>query len=97
MEKYNYVTPPAPPSKVQKVGVIINIETSDYYMALVLRLHDELKKSGVQMIMANLGYDTGELPVILDTLYDSNVSGVILITCDYLSIRDRLNGRIPHV
>ena len=97
MEEYHYVAPPAQAPAVRKIGVIINTEISDYYMALVLRLHDELKNAGLQMIMGSLGYDSGELPVILDTLYDSNVSGVILITCDYLSIRERLNGRIPHV
>ena len=97
MEEHHYVAPPVQPPAVRKIGIIIHTEISDYYMALVLRLHDELKKAGFQMIMGSLGYDSGELPVILDTLYDSNVSGVILITCDCLSIRDRLDGRIPHV
>ena len=37
------------------------------------------------------------LLILLETLYDCHVSGIILIGCDYLSIRSSLNNRIPHV
>lgn len=63
MEEYHCVAPPAQAPAVRKIGVIINTEISDYYMALVLRLHDELKNAGLQMIMGSLGYDSGELPM----------------------------------
>ena len=37
------------------------------------------------------------LSIALETLYDSNVEGVILVSCDYLSVRDKLHSKISHV
>ena len=87
----------APVSGIQKVGVIIDTQVNDYFHALLIQLHDRLLEAGYQMINASLGYRREALPDILRTVYDSNVCGVILMTCDYLSIKSMLNQRLPHV
>lgn len=90
--------PSAPPSsRIKKVGVVIDTQTSDYYWALSIRLRDSLEKAGIQMLGASLGRREEALPDILRTIYDSNVCGVILISCGYLSIKNMLNPRLPHV
>lgn len=90
--------PPAPPvSRIKKVGLIVDTQINDYYRALMIHLHDALLDQGLQTITASLGYRKEALPTILRTIYDSNVCGVILITCDYLSISPILNRRLPHV
>lgn len=90
--------PSAPPSgRIKKVGVVINTQTSDYYWALSIRLHDVLEKAGIQMVSASLGRHEEALPDILRTIYDSNVCGVILITCGYHAIKNMLDPRLPHV
>ena len=85
----------APVSGIQKVGVIIDTQVNDYYHALLIQLHDCLLEAGFQMINASLGYRREALPDILRTVYDSNVCGVILMTCDCLSIKSMLNQRLP--
>jgi len=82
---------------IKKVGVVIDTQVNDYYHALVIQLHDTLSEFNLQTISASLGYRKEALPDILRTIYDSNVCGVILITCDYLSIQNILNPRLPHV
>lgn len=90
--------PAAPPSsEIKKVGIVIDTQINDYYRALVIQLHDTLAESGLQTINASLGYRKEALPDILRTIYDSNVCGVVLITCGYLAIQNILNPRLPHV
>jgi len=90
--------PPAPPAAgVKKVGVVIDTQVNDYYRALVIQLHDAFKEVGLRTITVSLGYQKDAAPDILRTVYDCNVCGVILITCDYLSLRSVLDPRLPHV
>lgn len=90
--------PPAPPSgRIKKIGVVFNTQSGDYYWALSNQLHDVLENAGIQMVSASLGRREEILPDILRTIYDSNVCGVILITCGYLSIKSILDPRLPHV
>lgn len=97
MEECGYQPPAAPANAIQKVGVIIDTQVNDYYREIIIRLHDTLYDMGLQMISASLGYRREELPNILRTIYDSNVCGVILVTCDYLSVKSILNQKLPHV
>jgi DNA-binding LacI/PurR family transcriptional regulator len=96
MEEYGY-QPAAVSCEIKKVGIVIDTQVSDYYMALVVQLHDAFAEAGIQTITASLGYHKESLPDILRTVYDSNVCGVVLISCDYLSVRELLNRRLPHV
>lgn len=97
MAECGYEPPVKPSSGVKKVGVLFDTLAVDYYHALLLSLYDALLDAGLQTISAILGYRGQTLPGILRTIYDSNVCGVILVACDYLSIKTMLNQRIPHV
>lgn len=87
----------SPSAGIKKVGVVIDTQINDYYRALVIQLHDTLAEFGLQTISASLGYRKEALPDILRTIYDSNVCGVVLVTCGCLSIQNILNPRLPHV
>lgn len=97
LSKLGYQLPAHTTSNIKKVGIIINTQVNDYYHALEIKLHDELSELGLKCITASLGYKKDATEEILKTIYDCNVCGVILISCDYLSIKDILDPRIPHV
>ena len=97
LEESGYRPSSPPSSRIKKAGVVIDTQTSDYYWALSIQLRSVLEKAGIQMISASLGRREEALPDILRTIYDSNVCGVILITCGYLSIKNILDPRLPHV
>ena len=97
MKELDYQIPLVSTSSYKKIGVIVDTQVNDYYQSLIVNLHDVLLEGGYRMITASLGYQKDRLPEILKTVYDCNVLGVILITCDYLSLKDILDPRIPHV
>ena len=97
MKEYRYEIPAAPEPEIKKIGIIIDTETSDYYMALVLKLHDQMKKAGIQILIGSLDHDPNELSAVLESMYDSGVCGVILVTCPYQAVRGYLSSKIPHV
>lgn len=97
MEQYRYEAPAAPASKVSKIGVIIVSSQSDYYHSVLGNIGIYLRERGIGVVAMNTEGFPNYLPVALDTLYDSNVQGVILIGCDYLSIKEHLHSKIPHV
>ncbi|MBQ9347719.1 MAG: LacI family DNA-binding transcriptional regulator [Oscillibacter sp.] len=97
MEECGYQPSTVAATGIKKVGVIIDTQVNDYYHALLIQLHDTLDEAGIKTIFTSLGYRRETLPDTLRTVYDSNVCGVILITCDYLSIKGILNQWIPHV
>lgn len=90
--------PPVPSAGgVKKVGVVFSTESSDYYWALSIQLREALAALGIQTVSASLGRREERLPAILRTIYDCNVCGVVLIACGYLSVKDLLDPRRPHV
>lgn len=97
MAECGYQPAAAPTPEIRKVGVIIDTQVNDYYRDVLIQIHDALLEAGYTMISATLGYRREALPDILRTIYDSNVCGVILVTCDYLSIKNMLNQKLPHV
>lgn len=97
LKESGYRPSSSPAGGVKKVGIVVDTQTSDYYWTLSIRLHDILAASGIQTISASLGRREEVLPDILRTIYDSNVCGVILISCGYLSIKNMLDPRLPHV
>lgn len=96
-ETYHYIVPAAPTPANPRIGIITTIETSDYYTALVVRLREWLRKAGLRAIVISTDLDENELPPSLDTLYECGVSGVFLISCPYLSLRDKMDLSVPHV
>ncbi len=97
LEACGYQLPAPPAGGIKKVGVVIDTQVNDYYRALLISLHDALAELGLRTITASLGYKKEALPIILRTVYDCNVCGVILVTCDYVSLKNVLDPRIPHV
>ena len=97
LEQYNYEAPAAPAPKVSKVGVVIVSSQSDYYHAVLGGIGRWFRDRGVGTIAINTEGVPGYLPTALATLYDSNVQGVILVSCDCLSVREHLHSKIPHV
>ncbi len=96
LSTFHYVSPAASRHN-PRIGIVISSELSDYYMALVTKVRIYMKQAALQTILISLGDDASSLPACLDTLYDCGVSGVMLISCPCLSIRDKLRGDIPHV
>lgn len=90
---------PSAPSAggVKKVGIVFHTLSGDYYWTLSTRLQEDLTALGLQSVSASLGRREERLPEVLRTIYDCNVCGVILITCGYLSVKDFLDPRLPHV
>ncbi len=97
MKELGYQLPSPSGGQVEKIGVIVDTQVNEYYQSLIIHLHDALAEKGFRMITASLGYRKDVLPDILKTIYDCNVSGVILVTCDYFSLINLLDPRIPHV
>ena len=97
LEQYHYEAPTAPASKVSKIGVVIVSSQSDYYHAVLGQIGRWFRDRGTSTIAMNTEGVPGYLTTALDTLYDSNVQGVILVSCEYLAVRERLHGKIPHV
>lgn len=97
LEEGGYRSSSPPSAGTKKVGVVIDTQINDYYRALVIQLHDTLAEFGIQTINASLGYRKEALPDILRTIYDSNVCGVVLVTCGYLTVQNILDPRLPHV
>lgn len=97
MRKYGYEIPPAPKPSIQKIGIVIATETSDYYMALVLKLHERLKQAGYQVLMASYDHKLEALPGVLEAMYDSGLCGLCLISSPYQSLRLQIDHRLAHV
>lgn len=97
MEQYRYEAPSAPASKISKIGVVIVSSHSDYYHAVLGNIGTYLRDRGIGTLAMNTEGQAGHLPFVLDTLYDANVQGLILVGCDCLSIKDHLYRKIPHL
>ena len=97
LEKYEYAASSVTPPKVSKIGTVIVSSHSDYYHAVLGNIGIYMRDRGIGTVAMNTEGQTGHLPFVLDTLYDANVEGLILVGCDYLSIREHLHSKIPHL
>ena len=97
LEQYHYEAPTAPASKVSKIGVVIISSQSDYYHSVLGQIGRWFRDRGISTIAINTEGVPGYLATALDTLYDSNVQGVILVSCGCLCVREYLHSKIPHV
>ena len=97
LKQYGYHSPDHVRSTIKKVGIVMRTNTPDYNAGLLRYITDYFFARNIQVVSNNVYNDYARIPVALDTLYDAGVSGVLLIRCPYLSIRDHLDAGIPHV
>ena len=97
LDEYNYIAPPAKEPVVRKIGCIITSSYAEYYQALLRNVGIYFRHRDIATVAVNTESTEGYLRTALETLYDCNVSGIILIGCDYLSVKDCLSRRFPHV
>ncbi len=99
IEETGYV-PTAPAvyePKVEKIGVVIVSSESDYYNAVLGSIGKYFRNMDISVVAINTEGVPGYLPTAMETLYDCNIQGLILLSCDYLSVRDHIHSKIPHV
>ncbi|MBP5593750.1 MAG: LacI family DNA-binding transcriptional regulator [Pseudobutyrivibrio sp.] len=81
----------------KKVAVITRVSHQDYYVSLVHEINKYMAEQGYDVISLSQENSIRSLPGLLDTAYSSNVAGVIIVTADYSSIKNKLMPSIPHV
>lgn len=97
LDQYQYDAPPSKEPLVRKIGCIITSSYAEYYQSLLREVGICFRHRDIATIAINTESTEGYLKTALETLYDCNVSGIILIGSEYLSIRDCLSPRFPHV
>lgn len=97
LDEYNYISPPVKDPNVRKIGCIITNSYAEYYQSLLRNVGIYFRHQNIATIAINTESTEGYLQTALETLYDCNVSGIILIGCDYLSVKDYVSKRFPHV
>ncbi len=96
--EYNYKFPERAAAPVRKkIGVVTSISNQDYFASLLTEIINYLADFEYTVINCSMGQGRFNLRDALLTLYDSNVSGIIIISGDYVSIKDMLMPSIPHV
>ena len=80
-----------------KIGILITSSISFYYTELLQNIYSYFMERGVLVVSANTQEWEDYVPSALESLYTSNVSGIIMISCDYYSLRDLLKPEIPCV
>ena len=78
-------------------NVFLTSSYAEYYQALLRNVGIYFRHRDIATVAVNTESTEGYLRTALETLYDCNVSGIILIGCDYLSVKDCLSRRFPHV
>ena len=95
---YNYRFPEkSTDTKRKKIGVITSISNQDYFASLLSEITNYLADFDYTVLNCSMGQGRFRLKDALLALYDSNVSGIIIISGDYVSIKDILMPSIPHV
>ncbi len=97
-KEYNYKFPEhASTLSRKKIGVITTVSNQDYFASLLHEIINYMAKYDFGVISYSMGRGQFSLKDGLETLYDSNVSGIIIISGDYISVKDFLLPSIPHV
>lgn len=98
LKEYNYKpNEKASNTNRKKIGVVTRVSNQDYYVSLLHEINKYLISKGYSVISCSQEIETNSLSNALGTLYDSNVSGIIIISGDYKSIKNDLMPSIPHV
>lgn len=102
LQKYHYPLP-HPASGAQdrtcapKIGILMTSSASDYYISIQQYAAEYFMQQDIRVVIANTQGNSDYLPASVETLYESGVLGMILISCDYLSIREIFHPNIPCV
>lgn len=80
-----------------KVAVITRVSHQDYYVSLVHEINKYMAGLGYDVVSLSQENNLRSLPELLETAYSSNISGVIIVSADYSSIKNQLLPSIPHV
>lgn len=97
LEEYHYTAPPVKNVQVQRIGAVIPSSYAEYYQALLRHTGRYFRQFGIVTIAVNIENTEGALEAALKALYDCNVSGIVLIGCDCLSVKNTISRKIPHV
>ncbi len=81
----------------KKIGVVTTVSNQDYFASLLHEIINYMSESDFTVIACSMGRGKYNLKDALETLYDSNVAGIIIISGDYVSIKDFILPSIPHV
>lgn len=102
LNKYQYTL--STPQKISfsfdtqsKIGVILSSSISFYYTDLQQNITAYFMERGIPTIIYSMEDQKNTLPCALQTLYSSDVSGIIFISCPYLPIADMIHPDIPCV
>jgi len=97
-KEYNYKYPEKSSTlSRKKIGVITTVSNQDYFASLLHEIINYMAEYDFSVISYSMGRGKFSLKEGLETLYDSNVSGIIIISGDYVSVKDFLLPSIPHV
>ena len=97
LKELNYKPAEKPGNSYSKVAVITRVSHQDYYVSLVHEINKYMVSIGYEVISLSQENNLRSLPELLETAYSSNISGVILVSADYSSIKNQLMPSIPHV
>ena len=96
-ETYQYQPPERLNFHQKKIGVIINVNTEDYYASLLQEITKYMLKWDYITISCSLSREQISLKTALEVLYSSEVSGIIMIGNEYERIKPYLQKSIAHV
>lgn len=97
LEQYGYNTMKSFSPRVKKIGVIMRLNNPDYNTGILHYVTEYFYERGIQVISSHADKDFSRVPEALETLYDAGVSGILLIRCPYLQLKDHIKKKIPHV
>ena len=102
LQKYHYTLPHPNPqvsslNKLEKIGIIIRSSISFYYTELQQKISLYFMEQGISTILCSTEDKGDYLPTAVQSLYESGVSGIILISSSYHLIEDMLRPDIPCV
>lgn len=95
--EYHYSAPPVKGVHIKRIGAIIPNSYAEYYQALLRYTGRHFREHGIVTIAVNTENTVGTLQAALEALYDCSVSGIVLIGCECLSVKEVLSPKIPHV
>ena len=81
---------------VPKIGVILRYIQADYHLAIFLQIQKCLHEAGYETILFPL-YPECDSATALNAVYQSDVSGIILVGCSYIALKSNLRAGFPHV
>lgn len=81
----------------RKIGIITRSISQDYYITLTQCITEYLEQFDIKVITASINKKDDNLPDVLQSLYESQVEGIILISCDYHTIKHVMSPAVSHV